>query len=441
MNKKIIIGACCTGCLYVLGMSLTACSKKTAAPTIPVVIDTGLVNTGHLDHLYTPVAFPDGIPAAGIFIYSQYPNYTPVDATGEGYTCVDDVSRAALVYLRLARFSSDTAVRSKVDRLLQFILEMQSANGYFYNFVMTTGQINAFGPTSINTPNWWSWRALQALTEAAPVLMTSNPTLYTKIETAINRLVTQIKTDMVNLPLTPTVADGIIIPSWLPAGSATDQSAVMIQGLINYCVATPDTAITGYIRKLADGIVLMQQGDPAHFPFDAFLSWSNTWHAYGNVQAYALMLAGTFLHDTSYAARAMAEIDNFYPSLLQNGYRVDFTISENAGIYQTLTQDSYSQIAYGFEPMVFAAAEAYKETGQEKYADMAGHLAAWLLGANDGGIIMYSLSTGVCFDGLASGGNANFNSGGESTIEALLTLERVEDYPSIKTALNKYKKP
>ena len=36
-------------------------------------------------------------------------------------------------------------------------------------------------------------------------------------------------------------------------------------------------------------------------------------------------------------------------------------------------------------PMVFAAAEAYKETGQEKYADMAGHLAAWFLGANDGG--------------------------------------------------------
>jgi hypothetical protein len=433
----MIIGACC---LYVLGMSLTACSKKTAAQTLPVVVDTELVNTGHLDRLYTPVAFPDGIPAAGIFIYSQYPNYTPVDAPGEGYTCVDDVSRAALVYLRLARFSSDTAVRSKVDRLLQFILEMQSPNGYFFNFVMTSGQINAYGPTSINTPNWWSWRALQALTEAAPALANANPALYTKIETAINKLVAQIKTDMVSLPQTTTVADGITIPGWLPAGSATDQSAVLIQGLINYCATTPDPVISSYIRKLADGIVLMQQGDPAHFPYAAFLSWSNTWHAYGNVQAYALMLAGGFLHDTSYAGRAMAEIDNFYPSLLQNGYRVDFTISENAGVYQTLSQDSYAQIAYGIEPMVFAAAEAFKETGQQKYADLAGHLAAWLLGANDGGIVMYSPATGVCFDGLSAGGNANLNSGGESTIEALLALEKVEEYPSVRTALNKYKK-
>ena len=91
--------------------------------------------------------------------------------------------------------------------------------------------------------------------------------------------------------------------------------------------------------------------------------------------------------------------------------------------------------------MVFAAAEAYKETGQAKYADMAGHLAAWFLGANAANTNMYSISTGVCFDGISSPTSVNFNSGGESTIEALLTLERVENYPAIKTALNKYKNP
>src|SRR5450432_3442263 len=125
MKKKMIIGACC---LYVLGTSLSACTKKAAAQIKPVIVDTGLVNTNHLDHLYIPVVFPDGIPAAGIFIYSQYPNYTPADAPGEGFTCVDDVSRAALVYLRSPGFSSDTAVRSKVYHLVQFLLEMQSGN-------------------------------------------------------------------------------------------------------------------------------------------------------------------------------------------------------------------------------------------------------------------------------------------------------------------------
>jgi hypothetical protein len=89
--------------------------------------------------------------------------------------------------------------------------------------------------------------------------------------------------------------------------------------------------------------------------------------------------------------------------------------------------------------MVFAAIEAYKLTGQDKYADIAGHLAAWLLGANESGVKMYDISTGRCFDGISSASNVNQNSGAESTIEALLTLQQVEKYPSVKIALNKYK--
>jgi hypothetical protein len=120
----------------------------------------------------------------------------------------------------------------------------------------------------------------------------------------------------------------------------------------------------------------------------------------------------------------MAEVDSFYPWLLQNGYKSSFAISDSAGEYQILSESSYDQIAYGIEPMVFAAAEAYKKTGQAKYADMAGHLAAWFLGANDGNVLMYSKSTGICYDGLSQGGQANLNSGAESTIEALLTMQK-----------------
>src|ERR1700730_7339611 len=171
MKKEVIIVILC---LYAAGMFIIACTKKTNSNPIPIPTDSGLVNTSHLDHLYTPVTFPDGTHAAGIYIYSQYPDYHPVEASGEGYTCVDDVSRAALVYLRSSKFSSDTATQSKLYNLLQFILEMQSANGYFYNFLFTNNSINTAGPTSINNPNWWSWRALQTLTEAAPVIKTKN---------------------------------------------------------------------------------------------------------------------------------------------------------------------------------------------------------------------------------------------------------------------------
>jgi len=91
--------------------------------------------------------------------------------------------------------------------------------------------------------------------------------------------------------------------------------------------------------------------------------------------------------------------------------------------------------------MVFAAIEAYRITNQQKYADLAGQLAAWFLGANDAGTNMYSLTTGRCYDGITSPGNVNKNAGAESTIEALLALQRVESYPAVKAALDKYKKP
>jgi hypothetical protein len=305
---------------------------------------------------------------------------------------------------------------------------------------MSGNVINTTGPTSVNNANWWSWRALQALTEAAPVIKNINAPLFTKMNTAVGLLVNRIKVDLAGLPATTKVVMGITVPEWLPAGSGTDQSAVLILGLVNYSQTNNDSVITSYINRLADGIALMQQGDATHFPYNAFLSWENTWHAYGNLQSYALMIAADFLKNNQYKVLAMEEVDSFYPWLLQNGYKSSFTISDSAGDDQILSQSSYDQIAYGIEPMVFAAAEAYRETGQAKYADMAGHLAAWFLGANDGGVIMYNKDTGVCYDGLSQGGQANLNSGAESTIEALLSMQKVESDPAIKAALNKYKK-
>jgi hypothetical protein len=198
--------------------------------------------------------------------------------------------------------------------------------------------------------------------------------------------------------------------------------------------------MTGFIKTLADGIVLMEQTDTTSFPYGAFLSYQNTWHAYGNVQAYALMQAGNFLNAPQYNKAAFAEVDNFYPWLLKNGFLSAFSIADSSGVIQILSDTAYSQIAYGIEPMVFAAAEAYQETGQPGYADMAGHLAAWFLGANVAATDMYSISTGVCFDGLSSPTSVNQNSGAESTIEALLTLQKVEAYPAIDAALKKYEK-
>ncbi len=59
-----------------------------------------------------------------------------------------------------------------------------------------------------------------------------------------------------------------------------------------------------------------------------------------------------------------------------------------------ISEQTFDQIAYAIRPMVTAAAEAYHLTSDEKYADIAGHFAAWFFGANDGQSNMYSVAQG-----------------------------------------------
>lgn len=427
----------------------TACKKKsvtvdTYVPVVPPVaevptpvIENSILNTAHLERLAVPVIFSNGEKAEGIYVYADAPAYTPVSAGGEGYTCVDDVAREVLFYLRSSKFSSDTLVQNKVYRLLRFIINMQSDNGYFYNFLQAGNVINKTGITSINQPKWWSWRALQALTEASNVIRLKNVILGDQVDAAVIKLVNVIRLNLVNIPRTTTEIDGTYVPNWLPEGA--DQAATLILGLIHFLEKNKDVVIENYIRKLADGIIMMQHGDAAHFPYSCFLSSGNTWHAYGNDQASALFKAGIFLKDTSYINRAMAEVNNFYPWLLKNGIKNSFDIGFDGNVFTVANTKEFEQIAYGIRPMVFAAIDAYIISGDEKYADMAGHLAAWFLGKNSAGMNMFSISTGRCYDAINTGNNVNKNSGAESTIEALLTMQQVNNYPSAKAAMDKYK--
>ena len=435
--KKIFQFAICL--LAIICMAVT-CKKQASPALVPPPTDTSLVNLTHLNYLYTPISFANASNAAAIYIYAEAPDYRLVGDSDEGFTCVDDVARAAQVYLRHAKFSTDTTLQNKTFNLLRFIVAMQSDNGYFYNFLFPDMSINRTGSTSINRAEWWSWRALYTLAEAAPVIRVINAGVADKIDAALTKLIATIKSDQVLIPQNTKMVTGITVPQWLPAGSGTDQAAIIILGLAQYAATHNDAVLKAYIKKLADGLAMMQQGDATHFPYGAILSWENTWHAYAADQPYALMLAGAFLNDASYTAKAMIMVDNFIPFLLTNGMKSSFVVQNNGSGVTLASEKSFEQIAYGIRPLVAAAAEAYRITNQAKYADMAGHLAAWFLGANDAGKQMYSPVTGRGFDGIQSAASINVNSGAESTIEALLTMEIVEQYPAIKTALNKYKK-
>ena len=239
-------------------------------------------------------------------------------------------------------------------------------------------------------------------------------------------MIANIKRDLPTSYLTTEFINTIELPTWLPAKSAADQSAILILGLLNNYIRTGDNDSKLIIDHLAKGIMLMQKGDADNYPYGAFLSSENLWHAWGNNQAYALLKAGQNFDNQEYIDSALLEIDNFYIKMLQNGFAEAFWIYKTDGVLVEIERNKYPQIAYGLRPMVWAAAEAYRYSNQEKYLTLAKNLGSWLTGNNDANQAIYNPSNGICFDGITGPNEVNKNSGAESTIESLLILLEME---------------
>ena len=60
---------------------------------------------------------------------------------------------------------------------------------------------------------------------------------------------------------------------------------------------------------------------------------------------------------------------------------------------------------------------------------MAGLAATWFTGNNELEVPIYDAQTGCCYDGIIGRNQLNYNSGAESTIEALQTVLELNRYP------------
>jgi len=400
-------------------------STEEVIQTAPILND--VINFGHFNHLYKDINLK-GKKVGIVHIYSKYPNYTFDIEPNEGYTCVDDVARAMVMlskYLEL--FGNDEVALEKMKNLTEFVMQMQHENGYFNNFLWGNLTINTTYKTSVAKLDWWSLRALLGLESAYPYLK-SDQEIGGRIELATQKLLTNIKRDLPITTLNTEFINAIEFPTWLVGKHASDQSALLILGLLKNYERTADNDSKLMIDALAKGIMVMQKGDADNYPFGAFLSWENMWHAYGNNQSYALLKVGQLFSNQEYINSALMEIDNFYPKLFQNGLAEAFWIKKQGNIYSEMERNSYPQIAYGLRPMVYAVLEAYHYSNDQKHKDLSKDLSAWLSGKNETNKALYNPSTGVCFDGIVGPNEVNKNSGAESTIESLLILMEMERY-------------
>jgi hypothetical protein len=408
----------------------------TAGSCAEAVIEKPLVNPAHLNHLYEEVVV--GRDTMGIVhIYAEYPDYRWFDDSDEGTACIDDGARAMSFYLDYYKYSGDYAALLKAKRLLNYIFYMQADNGWFYNFTWKDNTINKEFRTSTAEPNWWSWRAFRALAEAGEYFKSKDETLYNRIRQNEQKL---LKVLLPWLEKEKKYKDfsGFNLPAWLPYETAADQASIILEALSIYYRSEEDAAVIPYIKNLADGIMQMQAGSNGRFPYNAFLSWQNTWHAWGNAQADALLMAGKAAGDTAYISSALKEIKYFYPYLQKNKYLTSFVVEKNGDLIDTAEVHKYSQIAYGMRPMITAALAAYDITKDTNYAALAGRLACWFFGDNPNTEFMYDPEAGRGYDGITDERKINKNSGAESTIESLISLLAVEKNDIAKRICKEY---
>lgn len=415
----------------IVAIMIAICFSRCSPKVEEEANSISVINTAHLDALYAEKMVGEDTVGM-IHIYAEYPDYHLVGDSDEGIACVDDASRASIFYLRHYQNTSDAEHLRKGRMLIKFLLAMQSPNGYYYNFIWPDGTIHTDGITSKPEPAFWSWRTLWAFGEAIHILDQSDP-LVNQMKKQREILVGNILKEEAFRSNATYTTMGWSFPTWLPKISGTDQASIVLIGLsfmhqqMN-SIGIQKDSLAAFMEHFADGITLMQIEQPDSLHDGAFLSWENLWHAYANVQSYALLTAGQVLNDPHMTAHALYEIDHFYPAFLKAGGLEHFFVRVEDGKILRYDTKSFSQIAYGRRPMIWSSLKAYELTKDEKYLSLAKDLAAWFSGANPANTPMYDPSTGRGYDGISSPDQINKNSGAESTIESLLSLLAMEEY-------------
>jgi hypothetical protein len=366
-----------------------------------------------------------GERVAIVHVYARYPDYVWSDAKEsgpEGIACVDDAARAAVFSMRQYELQGNRESLARARALLRFVVQMQSDDGLFYNFVLADRTINTSGRTSYASLGWWTCRAVWALGVGVRIFSKEDSLFALRLSKALDKTIARTETLSVRYGETSERA-GYRIPQWLVSGSASDASSEMMLGLLAYARVNPDQGLRELIRRLAGGMMVMQDGDRKSFPYGMHRSWEMIWHMWGNGQTQALAEAGRMLADSSMIASAEREARGWYARLLVDGFLQEIDLAVPQG------RKEFEQIAYCVRPMALGLLRLHDATGKAEYLPMAGLAAAWLFGNNVSSQPMYDPGTGRCFDGINDSTNVNKNSGAESTIEALLTVLEVEQYP------------
>ncbi|MGZ4640408.1 MAG: hypothetical protein ACXV2J_15270 [Actinomycetes bacterium] len=353
---------------------------------------------------------------------------------GQGAYNADDISRAAVVYLRHWRLTGSTASRTKAYELLRGLTYLQTATGpNAGNVVLWMQPDGTLHPSAdpVEQPDpsdsdaaYWVARTVWALGEGYAAFRKDDPAFAGFLRERLDLSIAALNREVLDAYGTFQSIDGERTPRWLIADGGDATSEAML-GLAAYVDAGGGAQARTALRQFAEGVAMLGGGDQQTWPFGAVRPWAlsrSVWHAWGAQMPAGLARAGAALGNKDFVAPAVTDSAVFTPLLLTSGG------PDNGRLPTRIDQ---SQIAYGADARVeslMATADAAHLPGLRTLAGVA---AAWFFGANPAGVPAYDPATGRTIDGINNDGSVNKNSGAESTIHGLLAMLQLDAHPAV----------
>jgi hypothetical protein len=440
-----------------LAAVLTTAAIVVAAPAPVVAAPATLTNLAHLDFLtdsVTPPAqaghttyrlaqepsigvlwvYADDLPGGGYRRVGGGAYDAATDTYGQGAYDADDVSRAAVVYLRHWRQFGDRSSRSTAYQLLRGLTYMQTATGpnagNVVLWMQPDGTLNP-SPTPRETPDpsdsgasYWLARTIWALGEGYAAFRTADPAFAAFVKNRLDLAIAALDRQVLSRYGEYQIVDGRRVPAWLVVDGA-DASSEAVLGLSAYVRAGGPATARVALARLAAGIAEMGGGNTRTWPYGAILPWAlsrSLWHAWGAQMPSALAEASITLGARRLLAPAVADAAAFTPRLLTATGPINGWLPAPIDM---------SQIAYGADARVQSLLSVSRATHSAGIRQLAGVAAGWFFGQNPAGAVMYDPRTGATHDGVSGDGTVNLNSGAESTIHGLLTMLVLDAAPDL----------
>ncbi len=363
--------------------------------------------------------------------------YDPATNTwSQGAYNTDDMTRAAVVYLRHWRQFGDAHSREAAYGLLRTVAYMQTTapgpnRGNFVLWMQPDGTLNPSAEPvelpdpSDSGPSYWLARGIWAYGEGYEAFRDEDPAFAAFLKSRMNLALDALDRQVLNRYGETMLLDGRRVPAWLIVDGA-DASSEAVYGLSAYVRATGDERAKRDLARLAEGIARMREQETAGWPFGAILPWARSrsvWHGWADQMSGSLAEAGTVLEDRGLVETAVGETGTFTPHVLVQGG------AEQGWLPAPVDR---AQIAYAADATLQNLLRTADATGRDSFRQMAGVAGAWYFGNNRSRVQMYDPATGRTFDGLEADGRVNRNSGAESTIHGLLSMLALDAEPEVR---------